>query len=55
VLLSSYVTWFEATVARKTSYATAMSLTALVVFLAAALATALGPEKHAVKFGEGNS
>ena len=30
-------------------------LTALVVFLAAALATALGPEKHAVKFGDGNS
>ncbi|HEY2012429.1 MAG TPA: MFS transporter, partial [Bryobacteraceae bacterium] len=52
VLLSSYVSYFEAVMARRSSYAIAMSVTALVVFLAAAAATALGPERHAVKFGE---
>jgi len=52
VLLSSYVSYFEAVLAKQTSYATAMSLTALVVFLVTVLATALGPERRAVKFGE---
>ena len=52
VLLSSYVSYFEAVLARRTSYAMAMSLTALAVFLVAALATALGPERRALKFGE---
>ena len=52
VLLSSYVSYFEAILAKGTSYATAMSLTALVVFLVAALATALGPERRALQFGE---
>ena len=52
VLLSSYVSYFEAILAKGTSYATAMSLTALVVFLAAALATVLGPERRALQFGE---
>ena len=52
VLFSSYVAYFEAILAKQTSYATAMSLTAVVVFLVAALATALGPEHRAAKFGE---
>jgi len=52
VLLSSYVSYFEAVLAKRTSYAAAMSLTAVVVFLVTALATALGPERRALKFGE---
>ena len=52
VLLSSYVSYFEALLARKTSYATAMSLAALGIFLLTALVAALGPERRALKFGE---
>jgi SHS family lactate transporter-like MFS transporter len=52
VLLSSFVSYFEALVARQSSYAVAMSVTAAAVFVMAALATALGPERHAVTFGE---
>ncbi len=52
VFLSSYVSWFEATVAHRTSYAIAMASTAAVVFLLAAGANAVGPERHAVRFGE---
>lgn len=52
VLLSSYVSVFEAGLARRTSYSIAMASTALVVFILAAVANAVGPERHAVKFGE---
>jgi MFS transporter, SHS family, lactate transporter len=52
VFLSSYVATFEALLAHRTSYALAMSVTAAAVFLFAALATAVGPERHAAKFGE---
>ena len=34
-----------------TSYAVAMAVTAATVFLMAAIATALGPERRAAKFG----
>jgi SHS family lactate transporter-like MFS transporter len=52
VALTAYVSYFEATLARTTSYATAMSLTAATVFCLAALVTRLGPERRAVTFGE---
>ncbi|HTS28090.1 MAG TPA: MFS transporter [Bryobacteraceae bacterium] len=52
VFLSSYVSVFEALLARRTSYAAAMAGTAAAVFILAAVANALGPERHAVKFGE---
>jgi len=52
VLLSSYVSYFEAVFARRTSYAMAMAVTAAVVFVMAAVANAPGPERHAARFGE---
>ena len=52
VFLSSYVSWFEAVLARRSSYAVAMASTAAVVFVMAAVANALGPERHGVRFGE---
>ena len=52
VLFSSAIPRIEADIAHRTSYATAMSGTAALVFLLAALATALGPERRAAKFGE---
>jgi SHS family lactate transporter-like MFS transporter len=52
VFLSAYVATAEAEFARHTSYALAMSVTAGVVFLLAAVATAVGPERRAAKFGE---
>ena len=52
VFLSSYVSYFEAVVAKRTSYAVAMASTAAAVFVAAALATAVGPERRGTKFGE---
>ena len=52
VFLSSYVSVFEAMFAKRTSYAIAMASTAAVVFILAAVANALGPERHGVKFGE---
>ena len=51
VFLSSYVSYGEAVLAKRTGYATAMALTAVVVFAMAALATAFGPERHQAKFG----
>jgi len=51
VFLSSYVSYGEAVLAKRTGYATAMALTAFVVFAMAALATAFGPERHQAKFG----
>lgn len=52
VLFSSAVPRIEADLARSTNYATAMSATAFTVFLLAAIATALGPERRAARFGE---
>ncbi len=52
VFLSGYVATAEAQFARHTSYAFAMSVTAAAVFLFAAIATAVGPERHAAKFGQ---
>jgi len=52
VFLSSYVSVFEALVAHRTSYGIAMASTAAVVFLLAAGANAVGPERHAVTFGQ---
>jgi SHS family lactate transporter-like MFS transporter len=51
VLLASSVTYIEAIFARRTSYAIAMAGTAATVFVMAAIATALGPERRAAKFG----
>ena len=52
VLLSSSVSYVEAVLARHNGYANAMAATAVVVFLIAALATGLGPERRAARFGE---
>jgi SHS family lactate transporter-like MFS transporter len=51
VLLASSVSYIEAVLARRTSYAIAMAGTAVAVFLLAAAATALGPERRAARFG----
>jgi SHS family lactate transporter-like MFS transporter len=51
VLLASSVTYIEAVFASHTSYSVAMAVTAATVFLMAAIATALGPERRAAKFG----
>lgn len=51
VLLSSSVGFLEAVFAKRTSYAIAMATTAATVFALAAIATALGPERRAAKFG----
>jgi MFS transporter, SHS family, lactate transporter len=52
VLFSSAIPRIEAEIAHRTGYATAMSATAVTVFILAAVATALGPERKAAKFGE---
>ena len=52
VLLAGSVGWMEARFAEHTSYANAMALTAAAVFAFAMLMTALGREKHGVKFGK---
>jgi SHS family lactate transporter-like MFS transporter len=53
VLVASSVTYIEAVYAARTSYATAMAATAVSVFLLAAVATWVGPERRAARFGEG--
>jgi len=52
VLLAGSVGWIEARFAEHTSYANAMALTAAAVFAFAMLMTALGREKHGVRFGK---
>ena len=52
VLLSGYVSYLEATLARRTGYSTAMASTAGIVFLIAVVAVAVGKERRAAKFGE---
>ncbi len=51
VLVSSSVVWIQAIYAQRTSYATAMAFTAVTVFSAACVMTALGRERHGAKFG----
>jgi len=52
VLFSSAIPRIEAQIAQRTGYANAMAGTAVTVFLLAAIATALGKERLAAKFGE---
>jgi SHS family lactate transporter-like MFS transporter len=52
VLLAGSVAYVEAVFAQRTSYANAMALTALTVFLLAAVVAARGPERRAVRFGD---
>jgi SHS family lactate transporter-like MFS transporter len=52
VLLASSVAYVEAAFARRTSYSTAMAATAAVVFLFAAVVTALGKERRGATFGQ---
>jgi SHS family lactate transporter-like MFS transporter len=52
VLLASSVGYIEAVFAHRTSYGIAMAATAATVFTLAIVATALGPERRAAKFGE---
>jgi SHS family lactate transporter-like MFS transporter len=52
VLLASSVAYLEALLAHRTTYATAMAATAGTVFVAAAIVTALGRERHGARFGE---
>lgn len=52
VLVASSVGYLEAVFATRTSYATAMALTAFTVFAFAAVMAALGRERHGITFGE---
>ena len=51
VLLAGSVAYVEAVFAQHTSYANAMALTALTVFLLAAVVAVRGPERRAARFG----
>jgi len=51
VFFSSSVTYIEAVLAKRTSYAIAMAATAGIVFLIAAAATAAGSERRGTGFG----
>ena len=51
VLVAGSVAYVEAVFAQRTSYANAMALTALTVFVVAAVVAALGPERRAARFG----
>jgi SHS family lactate transporter-like MFS transporter len=51
VLIASSVVYIEPLVAQHTSYANAMSLTALTVFVLAAIVAWMGRERHGVVFG----
>jgi SHS family lactate transporter-like MFS transporter len=50
-LIASSVVYIEAVYAQKTSYATAMALTAISVFTLASIMAALGRERHGHTFG----
>ena len=52
VLMAGSIAYIEAVFAQRTSYAKAMALTALTVFAGAIIFTAVGREKHGIKFGE---
>jgi SHS family lactate transporter-like MFS transporter len=51
VLLAGSVGYIEAVFAERMSYASAMSVTAVTVFVGAVLIIALGREQHGIKFG----
>jgi SHS family lactate transporter-like MFS transporter len=51
VLLAGSVAYIEAVFAERMSYAMAMSVTAVTVFVGAVLVIALGREKHGINFG----
>jgi MFS transporter, SHS family, lactate transporter len=51
VLLSGLVVYIEAVFAQRTSYATAMALTSVLVFVLASVMAALGRERRGVSFG----
>jgi len=51
VLLAGSVAYVEAVLAERMSYASAMALVAVIVFLLAALVAAMGPERRAAPFG----
>lgn len=51
VLLAGSIAYIEALFAQRTSYATAMALTAVTVFTGAILITALGREQRGIHFG----
>jgi|SRR5579884_192003 len=51
-LIAGSVAWIEATLSQKMPYATAMALTAGIVFVFAGVATAAGPERHGAAFSE---
>ena len=51
VLLAGSVAYVEALFAQRMSYATAMALTAVTVFVGAIIITALGRERHGIHFG----
>ena len=50
-VIASSVVYIEAVYAEKTSYATAMALTAISVFVLASIMAMLGRERHGQKFG----
>ncbi len=50
-LIASSVVFIEALYAEKTSYATAMALTAVSVFVLASIMALIGREKHGARFG----
>src|SRR5881398_1863278 len=52
VLLAGSVAYIEALFAERTTYARAMALTALTVFIGAIIMVAVGREKRGIKFGE---
>jgi SHS family lactate transporter-like MFS transporter len=51
VLFGSVVTYLEAVFGHRFNYASAMALTAVTVFMLAAVVVGLGREKHGVEFG----
>jgi MFS transporter, SHS family, lactate transporter len=51
VLIAGSVAYLEAVFAARFTYASAMALTAVTVFILAAVVVALGREKHAIEFG----
>jgi SHS family lactate transporter-like MFS transporter len=51
VLIAGSVGYIEAVFAERTTYAKAMSLTALTIFGLAAIVTGLGREKKGIEFG----
>jgi SHS family lactate transporter-like MFS transporter len=52
VLLAGSVAYIEALFAQKMSYASAMAMTAVTVFVGAIIMIAVGRERHAIKFGD---